>query len=573
MRWVFTEWDSDAAKAVTKELGVSPQLADLLVQRGYTDIEDARRFLSPRLSEIPDPSTMADMDRAANRVADALVKGETIAIYGDYDVDGVTSSALLHRFLGGLGASVSVFIPDRFVDGYGLNAKRVQELVDESLAVLITVDCGTSNPKEVAIAQDAGCDVIVVDHHKIPEKPAEPFALLNPVRSDCDFPNPRIAAVTVAFFLCIAIRRVLRERGVFGDENPEPDVRALLELVALGTVADVMPLSGLNRVMVSQGLKAINRQPSLGMDALSIASGIEDRPVRSSDLGFRFGPRINAAGRMTHARGGFDLLTVSDADTARNLARNLNQENQSRRDTERAVLDEAMEMAQQYAADMPYSLVLYSPGWHLGVVGIVAARIREAFHRPTFILGQHPTDGCAKGSGRSISGFDLVEGLRHSADHLTQFGGHAHAAGVTLDADSVDGFWAALEAHARSILHEDDLVGEVRIDKELDPSQVNLSFWEEIETMAPFGAGNPRPVFAFRNVSIASHRAVGDGSHLALQLEMGGQRLRGIAFGMADKAPLLSEPVDLAVQITENNFRGRRSAEFQVKSIRPAGSD
>ncbi len=572
MRWVFTDWDSDSAQILARELGISPQLADLLVQRGYSNLDEARRFLDPRLAEIPDPSTMADMDRAANRVADALVKGEEIAIYGDYDVDGVTSSALLDRFLRSLGASITVFIPDRFVDGYGLNAKRVEELADGSLAILITVDCGTSNPIEVAIAQDAGCDVIVVDHHKIPEKPAEPFALLNPVRSDCDFPHPRIAAVTVAFFLCIAIRRVLRERGFFSESQSEPDVRALLELVALGTVADVMPLSGLNRIMVSQGLKAMNQRPSMGMQALATASGIEDRPIRSSDLGFRFGPRINAAGRMTHARGGFDLLTVSDSETARNLARHLNQENQSRRDTERVVLEEAMEMAHQYAADMPYSLVLYSPGWHLGVVGIVAARIREAFHRPTFILGQHPTDRTAKGSGRSISGFDLVEGLRQSADHLTQFGGHVHAAGVTLDADSVNAFRVALEAHARSILHEEDLVGEIRIDKELDPAKVTLSLWEEIENMAPFGAGNPRPVFAFRNVSIASHRAVGDGSHLSLQVDIGGQRLRGIAFGMADKASLLEAPVDLAVQITENNFRGRRSAEFQVKSIRPAGA-
>ena len=397
MRWNIAVADEEIKSRLVESLDLPERLAEILTIRGRHDLDEVKTFLEPRLQDLPDPSTLADMDRATERIAHAIEAGEKIVIYGDYDVDGVTSSSLLNRFFASMGIETEVFVPDRFVDGYGLNGQRIKELVEAGAQILISVDCGTANPKEIALAQDAGCDVIVVDHHKVPENHAKPFALLNPMRSDCTFEYPRIAAVGVAFFLAIGLRRELRKRGFFTPQRPEPQLKELMELVALGTVADVMPLTKLNRVLVTHGLKSLNHRPSIGMRALCESSGLHDRPVTSTDLGFKLGPRINAAGRMTHARGGVELLTTGDNKVARELAQRLNQENQSRRDTEKGVLDAALEDARKRVDEGAMTLVLYQPEWHLGVVGIVAARVREAFHRPTFILGQHPEDKCIKG--------------------------------------------------------------------------------------------------------------------------------------------------------------------------------
>jgi single-stranded-DNA-specific exonuclease len=483
----------------------------------------------------------------------------------------VTSAALLYRFFESVGVRTDVFVPDRFRDGYGLNADRIRELVEAGSQVLITVDCGTSNRDEVAIAQNKGCDVVVVDHHKVPPKPAEPFALLNPMRPDCSFEHKKIAAVAVAFFLCVALRRELRSRSFFTEGQPQPDLRGLLELVALGTVADVMPLVDLNRMLVTQGLSTANRNPSVGIRALAAGSGIEDRPITSTDFGFKLGPRINAAGRMTNARGGLDLLTTKDPELARDLSHRLNTENQARRDVERSVLDEAMEDAAMHMERGVKTLVLYRPHWHLGVVGIVAARIKEAFHRPTFILGQHPDDGAVKGSGRSISGFDLVDALHHCSSGLVQFGGHAYAAGVTLNEAQLETFRANLEGVGQEQLSDNDLIPEIRIDAALDPDLIDLSLYDSMEALAPFGAGNPRPVFALKGIQVASFRIVGkDKTHLSLNIRTAQGRVRGIGFGMAEQSDLLDQEVDLAVRLKDNHWQGRRSAEFQLVALRPS---
>jgi len=568
MRWTVAVADKGIKTRLMEELKLPSRLAEILAIRGRHDLEEVQNFLEPRLQDLPDPSTLADMDRASERLAKAIQEGEKIAIYGDYDVDGVTSASLLSRFFESVGTQAEIFVPDRFVDGYGLNGQRISELVADGAQVLISVDCGTANPKEVALAQDAGCDVIVVDHHKVPENHAKPFAMLNPMRPDCTFEFSRLAAVGVAFFLAIGTRRALRNRSFFSNDRPEPQLRELMELVALGTVADVMPLTHLNRVLVTHGLKSLNHRPSVGMRALCESSGLHDRPVTSTDLGFKLGPRINAAGRMTHARGGVELLTTSDGQIARGLAQRLNQENQSRRDTEKGVLDAALIDAKERVEQGAMTLVLYQPDWHLGVVGIVAARIREAYHRPTFILGRHPEDGCIKGSGRSISGFDLVAALDGAKEVLQQYGGHAHAAGVTLSEDRFEAFRERFEAIGRESLDEDQLVPELKVDSYLEISEVGLPLFDTIERMAPFGAGNPRPVFAFKNVQVANYKFVGDGSHVSMNLDVAGQKLRGIAFGKADQAELLKGPVDLAVRLTENYWRGSRSAEFQVRDIR-----
>jgi len=555
------------AKELADALDVPPLIAQLLLLRGIDDKELAQRFLKPSLKDLPDPATFADMDRATQRIVKAIVHKENIAIYGDYDVDGVTSSALLTNFLRSLGIEPELFVPDRFRDGYGLNASRVEELVHGGAQVLITVDCGTSNRAEVEIAQSAGCDVVVVDHHTVPEKPARPLALLNPARPDCAFPFAKLAAVGVAFFLCISLRRELRQRGHFSDQLPEPDLRSLLPLVALGTVADVMPLVNINRILVSHGLNWLNQAPTPGFASLSNVAGIKDRDVTSTDLGFKLAPRINAAGRMTNARGGLELLTTTDRARAAELAHQLNNENQSRRDVEAEVLKQAMEDATKCVEQGRKGLVLYRPHWHLGVVGIVAARIREAFHRPTFILGAHPEDGMVKGSGRSIPRFDLVNALNGCADSLMQFGGHANAAGVTLSPDKLESFAAVFDQVVDEALSEEDYIPTLRIDSLIKSTDVDFGLYESIERLAPFGAGNPRPVFALQAAQPSRFRTIGDGSHLEVHLPRGAGNLRAIGFGMAKTAPPLDHPVDVAFQLRENWWRGERSLELNLKDI------
>ncbi len=441
-------------------------------------------------------------------------------------MDGVTSSALLARFLRALGARPRVFIPDRFIDGYGLNGRRIRELVAEGTRLLLTVDCGTAHAAEVALAQEAGCDVIVCDHHSVPEDRARPFALLNPAREDCAFPYARMAAVGVAFYLAMATRAHLRERGAFGAHRPEPDLRGLLELVALGSVADVMPLRGVNRPLVVHGLRRMNRAPSPGIAALARAARIDDRPVVASDLGFRLGPRINAAGRMAHAGSGYELLTTADPERAAELAQRLNRGNQGRRDTEALVQTEAMEQGRAQVEAGARGLVLHGEGWHLGVLGIVAARVREALHRPTFVLGTHPEDGGLKGSGRSTP--------------------------------------------ARARIRDEDLEPRLLVDAELRLEEIDLALWESLERLAPFGAGNRRPVFATRGVRVRSWRTIGDGSHIELRLEANDGVIRAVGFGMAHLSPHLAGPVDLAYQIVENRWKERRSVELQLKDLRPA---
>ena len=570
MRWETRAIDEGEVSRLAGEVDVAPVIARLLWLRGVGEAEQARRFLRPRLTELPDPSTMADMDRAAARLADALAAEEAVAVYGDYDVDGVTSTALIVRFLRSLGCEPTVFVPDRFVDGYGLSTQRVRELVAGGAKLLLTVDCGTAHAEAVAAAQEAGCDVIVVDHHTVPLEPSRPYALLNPMRSDCGFRYERVAAVGVAFMLAAAARRTLRERGWF-ELVGEPDLRELLELVALGTVADVMPIKDVNRIFVSHGLRLMNSSASLGLAALADASGISGREIVSSDLGFRLGPRINAAGRMTHAGGGLELLLTGDEERARTLARNLNEENEARRREEKRVLEEALAEGEAQLDPSRRGLVLFGEDWHLGVVGIVASRVREKLHRPNFVLGTHPEDGLIKGSGRSITGFDLVEALGSCEAHLVQYGGHAHAAGVTLRSDQVEGFRQAFNEQANEKLSEEDLEPRLRIDGELDLSQADLELADDLAALSPFGNGNPRPVFAMRNVLAESHRCVGsDGSHLQMRFRGPFGTVKAIGFGLGDRAELLGAPVDLACQVQADTWRGNRYVELGVKDLRPA---
>ncbi|MDP6943967.1 MAG: single-stranded-DNA-specific exonuclease RecJ, partial [Myxococcota bacterium] len=487
--------------------------ATLLVNRRYTEPEDVRAFLTPRLSSLPDPSLMAGMDRAVSRILAALDAEEVICVWGDYDVDGVTSASQLLAFFEAIGSPARGFVPDRFRDGYGLNGDRIAELAEQGVQLLITVDCGISNAAEIEVAASLGVDVIVVDHHQVPEHLPKAAAVLDPHQPGCTWPEKDLAACGVAWVLLVALRRALRDRGGFEDRR-EPDLREWLDLTAIGTVADMVPLRGLNRVIVSLGLQQIGQSRRPGVRALCEVSGLKRDGMTAGRIGFHLGPRINAAGRVAHAGAGIDLLTTSDARAARTTAREIDAHNLERRGLQESVFLDACRLADAHPApETRRAIVLAQPGWHPGVLGIVASKIVDRYHRPTVILTIE--DGVAKGSARSIRGFKLVEHLTALETHLTKYGGHDHAAGMTLPADAIEIFAEALDARARDALQAEHLMPRLSLDAEWPLGQVSFLLIEDLERLAPHGMGNPEPVLYATGVRVLDQRTVGkDKRHL-----------------------------------------------------------
>ncbi|MEC9073093.1 MAG: single-stranded-DNA-specific exonuclease RecJ, partial [Myxococcota bacterium] len=539
-----------------------------LTNRGISSVQEARGFLNPRLKDLPDPFLMKGMEDAVSRIVRGMDAGESICVWGDYDVDGVTSASQLVAFFEVIGYPVTYFVPERFTDGYGLNAHRIQELADDDVQLLITVDCGISNAEEVEVAREGGMDVIVVDHHQIPPQLPKAAAVLDPVQSDCDFPYKSLAACGVTFMLLVALRKRLRDLGRFA-EGAEPDLRRWLDLTAIGTVADMVPLKDLNRLIVHYGLQRISQTDRPGVKALCDVAGIEPNKVTAGRIGFHLGPRINAAGRVAHAGAGVELLTTSNAEDANRMARDLDGFNVERRRLQATVFEEACAMADAHPRPQDRrSIVLASTTWHAGVLGIVASKLVERHHRPTVLLAIE--DGVAKGSARSISGFRLVEHLEQISEMFLSYGGHDHAAGVSLQEERFQEFVSAFERLATDTLTEEHLRPRLRTDMEVPVASVSMDLVETLTHLAPYGQGNPEPSLVARGVRVLSHRAVGqDQSHLKLVLEAGGRRLDAIAFGMADRSHWLSAPVDLVYIPEINEYRGNRTLQLRIKAIQP----
>ncbi|HEX8909937.1 MAG TPA: single-stranded-DNA-specific exonuclease RecJ, partial [Anaeromyxobacteraceae bacterium] len=461
-RWVEVACDDAVAARLSRELGLDPLAARVLACRGLADPADANRFLDPKLSDLPDPFLMSGMERAVERLARALEAGERIALYGDYDVDGVTSTALLAGFLRAAGGDVLTYVPHRLVEGYGLNTDAVRRLAEGGARLLVSLDCGITSVAEVRAAAELGVDAVVVDHHTVPVELPAAVAILNPHQPRCGYPYKPLAAVGVTFCLAMALRKRLREAGRFGATRPEPNLRQALDLVALGTVADVVPLTGVNRILVRWGLEELARTGRPGLRALKRVAGIADgAPVGAGQVGFRLGPRLNAAGRLDDAGRGVRLLLSRDEGEATALADELDRENRARQEIEHQILEQAVVQAEERVAAGARGLVLWRESWHPGVVGIVASRVVERFHRPAVLVGV--ANGAGKGSGRSIEAFHLHDALTACAGHLQRFGGHKHAAGVTVDPAALPAFRGAFEAFAAAHLADEDLVPRCRI--------------------------------------------------------------------------------------------------------------
>ncbi|MBK8011219.1 MAG: single-stranded-DNA-specific exonuclease RecJ [Deltaproteobacteria bacterium] len=562
--WARAELDEAAAHQLTRGLDLSLRACRLLVRRGISDLETARRYLDPRLTDLPDPFSMKDLERAANRVADAIESKARIGLYGDYDVDGVTSTALLASFLRLHELEARVYIPKRLVEGYGLNREAVDVLADEGIEVLLTLDCGITAADEIDHANQRGMDCVVVDHHRCPPKLPRALATLNPQQDDCGYADKGLAAVGVAFNLVIGIRATLRRRGYYASRGMvEPNLKDFLDLVALGTIADMVPLLGVNRIFAWYGVRELRLAQRPGLRALMEVAKVRFLRCDSQDVGFRLGPRINAAGRLADATVGVRLLLTPDIDEARRLAAALDAANGSRQAIEATVFQDAVRRI-ELSPEMTDAIVLADPSWHPGVVGIVASKLVERYDRPVVLIGEG-----GRGSARTARGLHLYDALRDVSSHLTKFGGHRAAAGLRIAFQQVDAFRADF---LRRVAQDpgDSAESTLVYDDELMAADINDMCLQEILRLAPFGIGNPEPLFRLTSARVKSARVVGK-NHLKLRLAEG---VRGgldvIAFRAADLFPSM-EPgcsVDIAYHLEENEYAGVVSLALRAREIR-----
>ncbi len=559
-------------------LGIPAPVGRVLWARGYREASQAERFLEPRFEHLPNPFELKGIEAAVSRLQRALAQGERVCVYGDYDVDGVTSTALLVSVLRKLGGNVEFYVPHRLVEGYGLNVRALEKLAARGTRLVVSADCGVTAVAEIDAAAKLGLDVVVIDHHTASQDLPRALAILNPHQPGCTFPGRELAAVGVAFHLLLALRKRLREAGWFAT-RPEPNLREVLDLVALGTIADVVPLTGPNRVLVHFGLKELARGARVGVLALKSVAQLAGE-VTAGDVGFKLGPRINAAGRLDDASVGVRLLLSEDLREARALAEQLDRANAERQDLQVRIASEAIAHAEKLGPpEARRTLVVSSSGWHVGVVGIVAARLVERFHRPALVIAEE--GGVAKGSGRSVEGFHLYDALARCAHHLTKFGGHKHAAGVTLDTGRISDFAEALEAEGREALDPAQLSARLRIDAELHPREVRMELASQLRRLAPFGAGNPEPVFFCRELVAHEVRLLPDKKgagpgHLKLRLGEAGPRvsegesiaLEAIGFNLGGTVLAVGTRLDAAFQLAVDNWNGSERLQLKVKDLK-----
>ena len=563
--WERQRCDEPQAALLAAELGVSPVLARLLWLRGLTDPGDARRFLNPSLDHLHDPMRLAGMAAAVDRLQAAITRGERIAIHGDYDVDGITATVILRRTIELLGGQVVHFIPERIRDGYGLQPPAIDRLHAEGVQLVVSVDCGIRGLDAARRARELGVDLIVTDHHEQERALPPAVAVVNPKRADCTYPDKNLAGVGVVLKLVQALC------GRYGREKWLP---AFVKMAAIGTLADVVPLVGENRVIAKLGLELLSRGPNkVGLRTLLETSGLSGKTIDGHQVAFILAPRVNAAGRMSTPDIAMRLLLASDeamVEEARTLAEQLNSENLRRQREEEDILTEARAIIERDPDIGAGSvLVVAGQGWHRGVVGIVASRLVDAFSRPVIVLGIE--DDIAHGSCRSVERFDMLAALERCADHLLRFGGHRLAAGLALEAARVADFRAAINACAAEMLGPDDLVPRLRVDGRLSFRSITPVLAAEVASLAPFGPGNPRPVFEAAGVEIVDGpRRIKD-RHLKMALRADGRTLRAIAWRAVEREEFLAahrQSVDVAFSLEQNTYNGETSVELSIADVK-----
>ena len=570
--WKFRPLQPEIQERFCRELGISERLAGLLLNRGLTTPDAAEGFLNPSLHDLPNPFLLSGMERAVERLVRAFRKTEKIFVFGDYDMDGIAATSILVDFLRRTGYEVDYSIPSRLVDGYGLNREAVSRAADNGATLALTVDCGISNLDEVEYGRSRGLDFIITDHHQIPEKIPAAAAVINPHLPDCSYPFSELAGVGVAFNLMMALRKGLRQAGLARDVN----LLQYLDLVALGTVADVMPLNGVNRILVAYGLNEINQARRCGLRALLQACRFpRGQQVSSRDIAFRLAPRVNAVGRIADAGSAVALFLSRDRAQAGQLADHLVECNKNRQEIEKEIFRQAEEqLAKEERLAEARVIVLASNDWHPGVVGIVSSRLAESHGKPTLLLALDE-EGIGRGSGRSIPGLDLVRALEGCGARMLRFGGHAQAVGLTIAAGDIDQLRYRLDLYLAENEPRPETRPELWLDGVLDPAEITADLVDELEKLQPFGYGNPEPAFAVTNarVSRATPLKANGRRHFKFSFEFPGhrQQLPGIAFNFTGPAPASGARLDLAFTPEENSWQGRTEIRLNLIDIHSPG--
>jgi single-stranded-DNA-specific exonuclease len=566
-RWQILPVDADAVANISRLMNCSPITATLLVNRNFLNEKDARRFLNTSLTQLRSPFGMAGMDTAVEHIVRAIGLGQKILVFGDYDVDGITATAILLEFFQHLNADVSYYIPHRIREGYSLQPAHITEYaVPNDIDLIITADCGSGSHQAVAVAAEAGIDVIVTDHHQIVDRLPSAVSVINPHRSDCSAGFENLAGVGVAFCLLICLRKRLRETK-FWQTAPEPNLKDYCDLVAIGTVADIVPLRDDNRIFTAAGLEIIQSAGRPGLNALVRESGTNPGTIDAQDIAFRLAPRLNAAGRLDHAAAAVELLTTRNPETARQIAAKLNMLNQKRQGVEQKMLaDISLMLAEHPDLLQNRSLVLAHSGWHEGVLGIVASRLLEMYFRPVVLISIK--DGLAKGSARSIPGFDMFKGLTACSAFLKNFGGHTQAAGLSLAVELIEPFRQHFEKTVAESTVPDDFTPTLTIDCKLNFKDINAALLDELVSLEPYGSGNPEPLFTAENIEVLSASVVGK-THRRMLLGQRGSdtrsRFNAIHFNIDPDKSVSERLKRIAFRLRWNHWKGKKTLQLIIE--------
>ncbi len=578
-RWRYSPHDSSLIAQLARQLNCSPLLAQVLVARGVMTGSDARAFLSARLHDLHDPDLLSHASAAASRIVSAIHAKRRITVYGDYDVDGVTATSILWHCLKLAGAEVDYYIPSRLDEGYGLNVQAIRKLHEQDpRRLVVSVDCGICSIEEAALAKELGLELIITDHHMMGDELPCAAALVHPQLPESDYPFPHLCGAGVAFKLAWAVCQQLGD-GKKASRKMRDFLVSALGLAAMGTIADVVPLVGENRIIVHNGLRSLSSQAPLGLKTLMQIAGIDmSQGLKSEDIGYALGPRINAAGRLGQARLAVELLTTDNVDRAQQLANYVDQLNKNRQTVERKIFKQAKTLVHDNGWQEQAALVLAHPEWHPGVIGIVASRVAEHFQKPAILIALNEADAQGAGSGRSFAQYDLHAGLAACEHLLLSYGGHKAAAGLRIAEDQIDDFRESFSAHVAEH-HEPTAADlELTVDAEVSLADLTLQAVRELEQLGPFGCQNHRPIFVTSQVDVPDppQRMGGGERHLSLRVAAFGKSLRAIAFGKGDWAEEIAQvdgPISVCYTATLNRFRGHESVELHLLDWQPDAAD
>ncbi len=560
-KWEFYRpYEPQAINKIINQFKIPRPVARVLYNRGLTERDDIISFVKPTTESLCDPFLMKDMDLAVSRIITALRERETILIHGDYDVDGITSVSLLYLFLKDLGGDVTFYIPDRVSEGYGLSKGGVEEADNRNCNLIISVDCGVTSVEEVLYAKKYGIDIIVSDHHEPGEALPEAVAVVDPKRKDCDYPFKDLAGVGVAYKICQGVSEKLGLDPNFSEKY--------LDLVAIGTSADIVPLIGENRIFAKVGLEKLNEANLEGIVALAEIAGLEFGNIEVGHIIYGLAPRINAVGRLGHASPAVEMLITRNQYLATKLAQKLEQTNRERKEIDTRTLQEALDKINlEYDSSRDSAIVIAGKGWHPGVIGIVASRIIERYYRPTVMISVE--NGIGKGSARSIPGFDIHSALKGCSEYLAKFGGHKYAAGLTIEEKNIPKFKECFNHIAKDVLTKDDIVPKIKIDDELELNQIDQTLVDKLNKLRPFGPANSRPLFVSQGVNIIGEPRIVGRDHLKFRAGQNGSVIDAIAFGMGSDLPLLKSNnlIDLVYYIDENHWNNRTNIQLKIKDL------